>query len=166
MISALHARMMQPMSVHTPICVMAQSKNIWIALRASAQARAWQSTTHDRLMRGGKPMRSKHPNVQKSASEQVTVVHMPQSAGQLVQLSNRSISHRPFGHTAHEPQSTSQLAQSSSAAQRPSPQPTHRPQSGSHEKQLSRVMSHAPSPQVLHRPQSGSQEKQSSPLSI
>jgi len=111
-------------------------------------------------------MRSKQPKVQKSASEQVTVVHVPQSAGQLVQLSKRSVSQRMFGQTAHEPQSMSQLAQSSSAAQRPSPQPTQRPQSGSHEKQLSRVMSHAPSPHVLQRPQSGSHEKQSSPLSI
>jgi hypothetical protein len=59
--------------------------------------------------------------------------HVPQSAGQLAQLSPRSASHLPSPHTvAHGPQSSEQVLQVSPAAAEhtPSPQPVgHAPQS-------------------------------------
>jgi hypothetical protein len=64
------------------------------------------------------------------------IVHVPQSAGQLVQVSPRLDSHLPLPHTAHTPQSAG------------------------HDTQFSVVGSHMPSPQPLHFPQSIGQVKQ------
>lgn len=113
------------------------------------------------------PMPPKQPNTQIRPSEQLRFSgHVPQSREQFVQLSKPragSVSHTMLPHTEQVPQSLAQLAQSSRAPQRPSPQPVHRPQSPGHVKQVSVAASHMPSPHVRHASQSGEQVRQSSP---
>jgi hypothetical protein len=64
-------------------------------------------------------------------------MHMPQSCGQLTQVSFIDDSQRMLPQTAHEPQSAEQLAHVSGGRQLPSPQNGHRPQSAGHVKQSS-----------------------------
>jgi hypothetical protein len=94
--------------------------------RTSAQARALQSVMQLNEKAGGiMPLKSKQPKMQVATSMHVTPGQVPQSPGQLVQLSNSEDSHIPFPQNEHTPQSAEQLAQSSVREQRPSPQPMH-----------------------------------------
>ena len=118
------------------------------------------------LKPGGVPLKLMQPRVHVSTSPQVIVSQVPQSAAQLMQVSNPpAASQTPFPQNEQTPQSTSQLAQSSVTSQRPSPQPLQMPQSVEHVKQSSLVMLQVPSPQLSHSPQSGVQVRQSSPSS-
>lgn len=92
----------------------------------SAHARALHVVMQLKENAGGiMPSKSKHPKMQVATSMHVTPGQVPQSPGQLVQLSNSEASHTPFPQNEHTPQSAEQLAQSSVREQRPSPQPTH-----------------------------------------
>src|SRR5262245_29051783 len=75
----------------------------------SAQPRATQLATQVTLNSGGNEPRSMHSNAQVTISMQPSVVQVPQSWGQMAQVSKSS--HSPLGHTEHTPQSCAQEAQ-------------------------------------------------------
>jgi len=110
-ICELHWLMMQLRSVQVPICAMAQFTTWSTKKRTSAHARATQSAMQVNEIIGGEDISSMQPKVHVTTSMQVTPGQVPQSPGQLVQLSNSSASHTPFPQNEQEPQSRAQLAQ-------------------------------------------------------
>lgn len=94
-------------------------------------------------------------------------MQVPQSPGQLTQVSPMPGSHMPLPHDEHWSQSVAQLVQFSPlfGSQVPLPQSAHGPQSTAHVVQLSPIAAkHVPSPQPAQLPQSTAQLLQSSPL--
>ena len=160
---SLITQLMSPQSMKAPI---AQETNWSIRNCTSGQATATHVLVQVMLIRGGSSPKSRQPKIHVRTSPQVIVRHVPQSAGQFVQLSKPiSRSQRMLPQNEHTPQSRRQLEQVSVPAHRPSPQPMHIPQSAGQVKQLSEVMLHEPSPQRSQTPQSSGHVTQSSPRS-
>jgi hypothetical protein len=124
---------------------------------------ATQLETPLMLNTGGLDWKSTLSSAQLTIWMQPIVSHLPQSAVQLVQVSNWSFSHLPLPQTEQVPQSSGQDAQVSLPLHTPSWQPWHLPQSWKQLKQVSMPGSQTPSPQGSHLPQSGAQLRQSSP---
>lgn len=114
---------------------------------------------------GPPPPKPMQPNTQVRLVPHELSEHMPQSAGQFVQVSNPPIdSQTMLPQNEQVPQSTEQLAQSSVPRHRPSPQLGHAPQSLGQVKHVSPMAaSQLMSPQRGHAPQSAGQVMQSSP---
>lgn len=110
-ISFRHSFMMQLRSVQVPIWPIAQLITWSTKKRTSAHAWATQSAMQVNETTGGDDISSRQPKVQVTTSMQVTPGQVPQSPGQLVQLSNSSASHTPFPQKEHAPQSRGQLLQ-------------------------------------------------------
>lgn len=96
---------MQLMSVQVPICPMAQFTTWSTKKRTSAHACETQSVMQVKEMFGGEDISSMQPKVQVTTSMQVTPGQVPQSPGQLVQLSSSSASQIMLPQKEHTPQS-------------------------------------------------------------